>query len=434
MTQAAHENQPALPALDQPRRIFYGWFMLPVAMLAVICSSPAQTYGVGVFNLAIRESLGLTAGGLAFIYALSTLTASLPLTAVGALMDRIGPRLTMTGVVIMLGVACAVTAWAHGVVVLFIGFFLLRLFGQGSLGMLSHNTMAMWFNRKLGMVSGIMALGTSLAIAIAPGLNLYLINNFGWRHAYLILGFAVVAIMLPLLATVYRNRPEDIGQRPDGLDDAAHETQRRASLLEPAFTLTQAMKSRAYWLAAAVNASWALVATGIAWSAIAIFDNRGLDAQSATAQMFVAFGVTAGCTQVFVGMLADRLPSNILLTLSTIFMVGTIVALRLANDLTMAYGVGVGMGLTQATMTATMATIWVRYYGRKHVGKIRGSLTTAMVAASALGPLAIDGMFDVMGEYNLILVALALFTAPLIITSLFATPPKAQPATPDSPV
>ncbi len=39
---------------------------------------------------------------------------------------------------------------ATGIVTLGIGFFLIRLLGQGSLGMLSGHTIAMWFERKLG--------------------------------------------------------------------------------------------------------------------------------------------------------------------------------------------------------------------------------------------------------------------------------------------
>ena len=76
--------------------------MLPVATAGLIATSPAQPFGFAPFNPAVREALGLSHSAITGAYMLGTLLASIPLTYVGAAMDRFGPRRTMTVVVFLL--------------------------------------------------------------------------------------------------------------------------------------------------------------------------------------------------------------------------------------------------------------------------------------------------------------------------------------------
>ena len=50
--------------------------------------------------------------------------------------------------------------------------------------------------------------------------------------------------ILPLLALIYRNRPEDIGQRPDGIDAPTAKTS-GAPVIEKAHDLAFAIRTRA---------------------------------------------------------------------------------------------------------------------------------------------------------------------------------------------
>ena len=102
---------------------FYGWLMVPAVMLISICTSPGQTYGGAVFNPYLREALGLSNSELSGAYMAGTVWASLPLTYIGALMDRYGPRRTLMGVVFVFGIACFGVTLVSGLFTLFIAFF-----------------------------------------------------------------------------------------------------------------------------------------------------------------------------------------------------------------------------------------------------------------------------------------------------------------------
>ena len=414
------------PALAR-RGLFYGWVMLPVATIGMMCSSPGQSFSVAVFKPDFETALGLSTSTISGAYMVGTFLAALPMTYIGMCMDKFGARRTLAVIITLMGLACVVISQAQGLVTLFIGFFMLRLFGQGSLTLLNSNTMALWFDRRLGLVSGIMAVGMAGAIALVPKLNVALIDHLGWRSAFVALGLGVWAIMFPLLVVVFRNKPEDVGQRPDG-DPEPHADEADQPLT--GFTLNQAMRSRAYWIAGSMKGFWALANTALVFCMVSVFQARGMEEATAkhlTANTLTVFGITLALTHLPAGHLADKLPLNRILAFSALCMGATFVIFTNMNDPLWHYPLGVCQGLSQSLLLAVGATLWRRYYGRAHLGRIKGSMTTVMVGASAIGPFLVDGAHDLTGSYQSILLALSLMPLPLAIASLLATPPKRAP-------
>ena len=138
--------------------------MLPIAMLAMIATSPGQTFGISIFNPSFRLALGLSHSQLTGAYMFGTLLAALPQPYIGGLMDRFGIRRVMVIIVILLGIACIFMSQVLNLLMLFLAFFFLRLLGQGALSLLANNTLAMWFQVRLGTVAGMM--NAALAVAI----------------------------------------------------------------------------------------------------------------------------------------------------------------------------------------------------------------------------------------------------------------------------
>lgn len=403
--------------------------MLPLAMAGVVCTAPGQTYTVSVFNNSFRESLGLSHTELTGAYMLGTFLASLPLAYVGSLMDRMGPRRTKAVVVVLFGLACLGTSQVQGLVSLFLAFFFLRLLGQGALGLISTNALAYWFNRRLGMVAGICNLGVAGAIAVVPGWTLALIGAVGWRSAYAVLGLVVWAVMLPLLATLYRDRPEQIGQAIDG-EHLAPGARPADAITEPVpgvrilhqsygrnFTLAEAMRTWAYWVAGLSKALWAMIATAIFFNIVPLFESRGVT-QAQLATLYTLFAVVLAATQLIGGVLADRFAVHRLLAISLGVMVIAMGVLRWGDGLWMVPAAAVTMGAAQGLLFASLGPLWVRYYGRTHLGKIRGSLTTLMVAATSVGPFLMGMAYDWFGSYNEILTAFMMMPVPLVFLAL----------------
>ena len=71
--------------------------------------------------------------------------------------------------------------------------------------------------------------------------------------------------------------------------------------------------------------------------------------------------------------------------------------------------------------------IWPNYFGRTHLGSIRGVASTAMVAFAALGPLPFGLLFDLTGDYSTAILSFLGLPVAFALLSLFAMPPRRQP-------
>jgi len=411
---------------------FYGWLMLPVAMVAQVATSPGQTFGISVFTSSFRESLGLSHSQLTGAYLLGTLLASLPVPMIGGLMDRFGMRRMILVVVTLLGMACLFTSQISGLISLFFAFLLLRMIGQGVLTLLAANTLAMWFHDRLGTVLGMTSMAMAGAIAIVPPLLLHLIDSYGWRATYAIMGVAVWVIVLPIVVVFYRNRPEDVGQVPDGRGPKrrGRNAASTAGITTGSdFDLEAAIRTRSYWILLANNAVWGLVATAIVFHIVSICDQVGLS-RSTAAGTFTTFAVFMALMQLVGGLLADRVALNVLLTVGVSGLACGVIILIHVDQAWEAHFYAATFGASQGLVGVSSNTAWARYFGRTHLGKIRGSTWTAAVAGSAIGPFIMGLALDHFGSYQPALWLFVGMFVPMALAALLATPPTPRIAEP----
>ncbi|MEX2214858.1 MAG: MFS transporter [Phycisphaeraceae bacterium] len=413
---------------NESEKIYYGWIMLPIAMLAMMATSPSQTFGISVFNESFRASLGLSNSELTGAYLLGTLFAALPMCYIGALADRHGLRATMTGVIVLFGLACLATPLVSNVFTLFLAFLALRMLGQGALGLLSSNTLAFWFERRLGTVEGIRQFGLAGAIAAVPALNLWMIQEIGWQWAFALAGLTVWLVMLPLMF-FFRNHPGEVGQFIDGHRQPLPQSADDQVLDEPArsHTLGQARRTRAFWIVLITKATWSLTFTGVVFNIVPIALERGMNAVDAAA-LFTAFAISLAAMQIVGGMLADRFPLHLLLAFGMASLCGVMAIFWTFTSTAALVAGGILMGVTQGLLIAATGPLFPRYFGRAHLNRIRGFATTIFVAASSLGPFVLGVCKDLVGSYDPVLAVFTLASLPLVPLALWATNPRADNA------
>lgn len=429
MSHCLTEEQPAQPGF-QPAEdaagqgLYYGWIMLPMSMIALIASSPGQTFGVSIFNEPMRLSLGLTHGQLAAAYMLGTVLGALPITYIGYQMDRRSLRQTMLIVVCMFSAACLLTALVQGWLMLVGAFCLLRMLGPGALAFLSGNTLPFWFERRLGMVEGLRQLGMAAAMVMIPALNLWLVSQWGWRGAYAVLGVAVWLVLFPLFGLLYHNRPEDVGQHIDGKPLRTRPSPSRK--IRAGFwglTLEEALRTSAFWIVTAGTAVFGLIHTAVFFCLVPIFQERGL-AESHAAATLTIFAICLAVMQLAGGLLADRVRAPRLLCVGLGGLAAAVMVLLSASSATGALVAGAMLGAAQGLFFGTAQPLWARYFGRRHLGKIRGVLMTINVGSSSTGVLLAGLTRDWLGNFGPVLVALAILPLPVACLSLLATPPQ----------
>jgi OFA family oxalate/formate antiporter-like MFS transporter len=404
------------------RQWFYGWLMLPLATLLMIATSPGQTFGIAYFNACFLDEFGLSKTSLSTVYLLATLLASLGITYVGSLIDRFGLRRSVLFALVAMVAACVFASRISGLVSMFFAFFALRMAGPGSLTLMANNTVAAWFDQRLGKASSYVHVAMAGAWATVPLVFVMLIDAFGWRGAYLVIAGAIACGLLPLVSILYRQSPAELGQLPDGAP--IDETERKTPFSwGNELTVPQAMQHRCYWILLAATAMWALVGTGMIFHLAAVFEAVGLDARDST-HAISSLAIVMGATQLLGGIMADRMAVRWLLAASMTLLTATCVVLADADTLPRLVAGYVVFGCSSGLMSIVAGTAWARYFGRTHLGKIRGTSLTAAVGASAIGPVVMGVSADYLDGFEPSFWIFAVMVFGVAVAAFWATPPQ----------
>ncbi|GGF33261.1 hypothetical protein GCM10010954_35510 [Halobacillus andaensis] len=95
-------------------------------------SGPGQTYSISIFIDYYIEDFGYSRSAVSGLYSTAPLCAGFTLFLMGRVVDRFGQRTMMVVVGTLLALALFWNALMVGAVMMFIGFLLIRLLGQGS--------------------------------------------------------------------------------------------------------------------------------------------------------------------------------------------------------------------------------------------------------------------------------------------------------------
>lgn len=409
--------------------IYYGWVIMVMATFAMIMTTPGQTFGVSVFIEHFIAELDISRSTVSTLYLIGTLIGSVTLTYVGRLIDRYGPRLIMAATCGALGLTCLIMSQVNGIILLGIGFTLLRMLGQGSLSLVSSNSINQWWVRRRGVILGLSGVATALfGMGIGPNLLNRMIAQFGWRSSYIFLGVILMAVAMPLTYIFIRRRPEDFHLLPDGDRAAANESKTTAGLKSAApvseenWTFAEAVRTPIYWVFMAGISSISMLGTGLTFHIVSIFEDSGLSADLA-AQIFLPMAVTMAAVNLISGFLVDRVrlrdmaAGAMFLQAVSLWMVPFLGIAGLSLLFAVTLGILFGMMRTVASVA------WAKYFGRLHLGQISGFFSTATAAASALGPVLMGVARDQFGNYESILNPIAVLPLMLGVACLFVDVP-----------
>ena len=249
------------------------------------------------------EETGFSRSALSTLYAAGSGASAVMVSLVSRMADRYGPRRVLLVAGSALGAVCLLMATAQALAVLLIAFAALRAIGQGSLPVNGTLLVAQWFSRYRARAIAVMSLGFAVATAVLPPMSRLLIDNFGWREAYAVLGLLVWLLILPGTFFLVRNTPEEVGLLPDGEPVAAGQSVEARRILGP--DTRKVFTSASFWALALPLATPSLVVTAMIFHQTGIFAEQGLSANTAGA-VFVPFAIASAASAVIGGFLVDR--------------------------------------------------------------------------------------------------------------------------------
>jgi len=401
-------------------RVFYGWVMVALAGFTLFFSGPGQTFSVSMFIDSYINDFGWTRSTVSGMYSIGTLIAGMLMGVVGGLFDRYGHRKMGTAVAILFGFALLFMSTVRTVPMLLVGFFLIRLLGQGGMSLIGTTLVPQWFIKKRGRAISIVSVFGAVSLATLPPINTWIIQNFSWQIGWRAWAVVTWVLVAPTIYYLIRTRPEDIGLSPD---NEAYLTKEGFKVTEEvSWTLKEALRTRAFWMILYTVIVPSAIITGCIFHQISILGQAGLTPEK-VALISGVISVIRLPLILVAGQLADRIQLRYLLAASQgvlFLMLGTLYA---ANSVPLVIVYGILMGTQMALQGLIMGVIWPDYYGRKHLSTIKGTTMMAGVIGSALGPLPFGFAYDVFGGYTEVVIVSMLFPLVGTVFALLAKKP-----------
>lgn len=410
-------------------RFYYGWLIVFIAALGVFFSGPGQTYSNSIFIDQYINEFGWSRSAVSGIYSGATLCAGLLMILVGRFIDRFGQRTMMVTVGSLLALACFFNSIVSSVWMLAVGFFLIRLLGQGSMGLIPNTLVAQWFIKRRGLAFSLMTMGSFASAMSFPLINTWLIQTWDWRFAWQFWGVLLLIIFVPIAFLGVRNKPEQMGLIPDGNKEIGTEGGKLTVLGQTAqieaeedWTLKEAMKTRAFWAILICVGIPAMVNTGITFHIISILGTNGLSPEIAA--MVLSLMAVIGIPMSLVsGYITEKIKTNYLLLMIFIIEVILLLMLLVTGNFIMAIVFGVLWGTANGFERIGLSVIWPDYFGRAYIGSISGVGATVGVLGSAFGPLPFGIGFDLFDSYTPVLMITMLAPVIGIVCALIAKKP-----------
>jgi len=378
--------------------VHYGWIILGAGTFGSFMTLPGQTAGVSVFFDPITADLGISRTSASIAYAVGTLAGILPAPVIGRWIDRRGPRLTATIIAGGLALACVFMATVQSAVMLLVGFALLRGTAIGGLSLVSQQVVNLWFVRRRGIAAAAASLGLAAGSLVFPKLFDGFISHYGWRGAYLAVAGLVALTILPVAAALFRDQPEKFGLSTDaGLAPAAKELRD-----EPSFTREQALRTGVFWLLCATGFLTNAIGTALLLNHFSIMQTAGIAYGDALLLLSLLAGVQAVAT-LGTGFLVDRYEPRHLVPLA-MFMLALASALpAFGSGIAVSVLYALSLGGAYGSQQAINAAGYAQYFGRDHLGAIRGVSFVFGISGAAFGPLPFAATLDWTGSYAAVL-------------------------------
>jgi sugar phosphate permease len=402
------------PVRQQPAWIkrlpfFYGWVIVGSGILSMMATSGATLWGFAFFSVPIGEELGWSRSTIFLAITLRAIVTALTTPLISRLMDEERwPR----PIIVVSGVVSALSIMSIGLVQEIWQYYLLAgvLGGLAGAGGFVHQVITpKWFVRMRGRAVSFVSMGSSSAALIYPLFSQGLIAAFDWRWGLVALGMSVFLLKVPLAFLIWRS-PEDLGLLPDG--DTPESLARRAETSprgrrreEHSFTVKEVIRTPTPWLLAASAVVAGPSLQGLAANWAPYYRDVGVSASSA-ALAVTAYGFFAICGRTFWGLLAERYHIRSLMVALTLLIALTTLWQIQVNAAWMAITNGMIQGLTLGGYVAVSQLIWPDYFGRQHLGAIRGIFTPFSTLSSAGGPFLLAAVSDLTGSYRQVFLGL----------------------------
>ncbi len=390
---------------------------------------------LSVFLKPMSEDLGVSRGVFSLLRSGEILIAGAMAPWVGPMVDRYGGRWLMAG-----GALSAVIGflWMSQVGA-FWQFLILRwtfvaIGGVFMCQMVVSVTLSRWFVRKRGRAIAIAGLGQGVSKVCIPVVTASLFVWVGWRLTWSIFGVVtLILVVLPALIFMRRS-PEDMGLRPDGIEDESHSTVARGGrdrgrtrqptpADEVIWTRRQVIRTRTFW---AICFIYGMVNVGIAGLNLHVFayvTDAGYSSIAAATVLGIIASTQLASTLIW-GLVSERMPIRFATLAMFLMQSAGLTLVLLGGHILPLYAGFFFYGIGLGGSWVLQEIIWASCFGRMSLGVVRGLGLLVTYSFAAAGAPFFGFVHDLTGNYQLSFIAFAIALMLSAFLGLTVRPPS----------
>lgn len=385
-------------------RYFYGYNIVGASFfIQAVCIGAMFTYGV--FFKELQQEFGWSRTLISGASSLAFFVMGTGAIIAGTLNDRIGPRIILTVSGLSIGTGYLLMSQLDMPWQLYLLYGLFAGIGFSTHDVITLSTIARWFVKYRGIMSGIVKVGTGAGQFLVPLIASVLISSFGWRKAYLIIG-GVVLLALVALAQIMKRDPRKIGLLPDGIQQNSNANSVHTE--DNSLSLRAAIRTMQFW--------------GICLSEFAVFFcvftimvhivphaiDQGIKPAIAASVLSTIGGVSI-LGRLVMGMANDKIGGKHSLMICLIILISSFILLQFTGSTWMMFLFAFVYGFAHGGIFTVMSPMIAEFFGMGSHGQLFGAVLFVGTIGATLGPILTGYIFDVTGEYRIAFMALTVF-------------------------
>jgi cyanate permease len=280
------------------------------------------------------------------------------------------------------------------------------------------------------LVLGMCTAAGSLGAFIYPPIVTALISSIGWRMSWLVLA-GIVLIVGVLIGGVIliRNRPEDMGQVPEGASSESlvgaemTENQSGTGERQVKWQMKEVLRMPITWIIVIFSVASNFILGTMSAHQIAYLQDLGFGAMTAAATLSLLAAMSIVGSLGF-GFLALRFNIRYLAGAGFVIVLVALGILLTTRELALLYVYSALLGIGLGGPLAALPTLVGVYFGRDRYAQVMGIVFPFHVVAMAAAASIAGAIYDATGAYTMAFVTAAVFGVIGFVSALMARKPK----------
>ena len=334
-------------------------------------------YSFGVFIEPIAAELHTGRVATSALFSITSLTFYAFGSLTGHLSDRLGPRIVVSAGAALVGAGLMASTFIEQIWVGYLTYGIGVGLGAACAYVPTLAIVGGWFTKRRNAALGVAATGTGCGMLVMPPVAATLIEQFGWRHANMILGVGC-ALLLAICASV--------SERPPLASPSSHSVGR--VVRSPAFAM--------------LYVSW-ILATAALFIPFVFLPAFALDlgvSQVMAAALISLLGGMSVIGRLGLGLVSDHVGTLRLFKVATLAMGASYLLWLAAADYGWLLVFAAVLGLGYGVRIALMPVILIELFGLQRLGAVLGVFFTATGVSALVGPPLAGFIVDNTGSYR----------------------------------